>query len=146
MTVRKAVSDVGTMLLHATVTGATAPATGYAKLVGVKATPAKGSAPEQLDVTELHDEQTSFIAGRKSIETLEYTFNWTKANATSLTAVEGKRHAFLEKLGEEGDGFLIIGQLSYAHNGVSLNSAQEGTIWIVPESVEYIADVSTYSA
>lgn len=146
MTFRKAVSDVGTMLLHATMTTENAPTSGYEQLIGVKATPAKGSAPEQLDVTELHDTESSFIAGRKSQETLEYTFNWTKANASALTAVQGKRHAFLEVLGEEGDGFLIIGQLTYAHNGVALNSAQEGTIWIIPESVTYIADTATYIA
>lgn len=141
----KAVSDLGTKLNSAPIVGDTLPTSGFKFLIGVKSTPAKGEAPEQLDATETHDPKTASIPGRQNVPALEYTFNHTKENAQALIAIEGKRHAFLETL-PQGDGYLVVGVLSWWSNGTSINSVHDGTINITAESVEYIEDTSTYVA
>lgn len=141
----KAVSDIGTLLTHAAITGDVIPETGFKKLVGIRSTPAKGEAPEQLDATEMHDEVNVGIAGRKSIPSLEYEFNLTKANQEVLLPLEGKRGAFLEVM-PEGDGYLVVGSMSFWDNGSSLNSVKQGTINIIAEDIKYIKDATTYVA
>lgn len=141
----KGTSDIGTKLNQATITGDVIPVSGYKMLIGVKATPAKGEAPELIDVTELHDEKTASIPGRQNVPALEYTFNHTPNNIVELEKVAGKRHAFLETL-QKGDGYLIVGVLNWWSNGIALNGAHDGTISITAESIEYIADTATYVA
>ncbi|QIK69951.1 hypothetical protein G7062_06465 [Erysipelothrix sp. HDW6C] len=142
----KAVSDVGTKLNHAAIgVDGVIPATGFEMLIGVKATPAKGQDPEQLDATELHDDRSASIPGRQSIPALQYTFNYTKDNSEKLKDVAGKRHAFLETL-PEGNGFLIVGVLNYYSNGISLNAIHEGTLSVVAESIIEVSDVAAYLA
>ena len=138
----KAISDIGTRLTHAAISGAV-PVIGFKNLVGIRSTPAKGEAPEALDATELHDTENVSIPGRKSVPALEYTFNHTKGNVAKLAAVEGTRGAFLEVL-PEGDGYLVVGVLNFWSNGLGLNSVHEGTVNIIAESIEYIADTATY--
>lgn len=139
----KAVTDIGTILTAAQISGDTIPETGFKNLVGIRSTPAKGEAPEQLDATELHDTENVGVPGRKSIPALEYTFNFTKANSAKLQEFEGKRAAFLEVL-PEGNGFLVVGVMNYWSNGVGLNSVHEGTINIIAESIQEIEDTASY--
>lgn len=139
----KANSDIGTKLNVAELVGGEAPETGFEMLVGIRATPEKGEAPEELDATEMHDKKMVNIPGRQNTPSLEYTFNHTIANVTALQVYEGERAAFLETL-PEGDGYLIVGSMTFWSNGTGLNEVHEGTINITAEDIEYIEDTSTY--
>lgn len=144
MTVKavKAVSDIGTILTSAELQDGAIPDSGFKKLIGIRSTPAKGEAPDTLDATELDDEKNISIAGRVTVPALEYTFNYTKANVAKLSAISGKRMAFLEVL-PEGNGHVIVGSMSYWSNGVGLNSVHEGTLAIIAEDIQEVEDAKS---
>lgn len=138
-------TDVGTKLHGAIITGNVIPTSGFKKLVGVKSVPATGSAPEQIEITEMDDVGKVNLQGRKDTPDMTFEINHTKANFTAVSAIEGKRHAFLIEY-PSGLGTLIVGTASLFHNGGSSNSALAMTLTITAESIEEIEDVESYLA
>lgn len=141
----KAITDIGTTLNAAKIVGDTLPTSGFKKLVGIRSTPAKGEAPEELDATEMHDTKNVGVPGRTSVPALEYTFNWTKENVAGILDYEGERACFLE-VSADGTGHLITGVLNFWQNDTSLNSVVEGTINIVAEDIKYLEETASYLA
>lgn len=130
-------ADIGTLLLHAAIgVDGNAPATGFAKLVGVRSTPATGGEPDKHEITELDFNEKAYVAGRKNTPSMVFTMNHTEANMTAVNAVAGDRHAFLIQL-PSGAGYLIVGTLSAWNNGVSVNSAVEDTFAITADTSLY---------
>lgn len=81
VTAPKAISDYKTYLY---VEGTTAGK--YHKLVDIISAPATGSAPKSIDVTTLSDAQSVGIPDRPETPTLEFEYNYTKANFADATA------------------------------------------------------------
>lgn len=130
-------TDIGTKLMHAEITGDELPTAGFVQLVGVRSTSEKGSAPEQIENTELHEKNNSNLKGRGDLPNQVYTYNHTEENFTKVLAVTDQRHAYLEVFGA-GDGYLIIGDGSTWHGGFSgPNTLGENTLEIVCEDIVY---------
>lgn len=131
---QKGYSDIGTKLYHAEITGGAIPVQGFKWLVPVKSTSDKGSEPEQIDITSLDEVRNSYTAGRLDTPTQTYVLNNTPENATKVSDVCGKLHAFLEVY-SDGTSVLMVGNGTTWINGVSLNSARDRTLAITCEDI-----------
>ena len=120
----KAVSTIGTVL------EVSSDGTTWEKLCKIKSYPALGGAPEQLETTDLEDEAQTFILGVQSMDSMDFTANYT---LESYKAVKAKAMTDLHyrlKMGENGkDGVATWdGQHSvYVHEG-EVNGVREMTI------------------
>lgn len=63
--------------------------TTWAKLIDIKDFPDLGGAPEMLETTTLSDNIQTFIPGIQQGDTLDFRANYTKADYTTLKALEG---------------------------------------------------------
>ena len=81
-----AINTYQTYLMYKSSAGAS-----YEKLVDIKDFPDLGGAPEMLETTTLSDPMQTFIAGIQTLDTsgLQFTCNYTKADYTTLKALEG---------------------------------------------------------
>ena len=61
----------------------------YSKLIDIKDFPDLGGSPELLETTTLSDGAQTYIPGIQSQEALEFNANYTKADYTTLKALEG---------------------------------------------------------
>ena len=80
-----AISTHKVFLMEGTGTGSLT----YSKLVDIKDFPDLGGAPELLETTTLTDAAQTYIPGIQSMDVLEFTANYTKADYTTLKALEG---------------------------------------------------------
>lgn len=62
----------------------------YTKLIDIKDFPDLGGAPEMLETTTLSDPMQTNIPGIQSLDSLEFTANYTKDDYTTLKALEGQ--------------------------------------------------------
>lgn len=126
-------------------------ASNYEKLIDIKEFPDLGGAPEMLETTTLSDRMQTYIPGIQSIDSLEFTANYTLAEYQKLKAMEGTEKEFAIWFGgtEAGDTvtptgsdgkYAFKGQLSVYVNGGGTNEVVEMTITIAPSSV--ISEVS----
>lgn len=138
-------SDVGSVLHSAAITGNEIPTSGFKKLVGVRSLPATSSAPEKYENTETDEIGKSNIEGRAETPDIQFTLNHTKENFTKINALKGTRTAFLIEY-PSGLGTLVVGTATVGHNGGSVNSLLEMTLFITAESVEDIEDCASYLA
>ena len=117
----------------------------WAKLVDVKDFPDLGGAPEEIDVTTLSDKARVFINGIESNESLTFTANYTKADFTTLKALEGATNKYAVWFGGTESGGVVTpdgsdgkysfeGQLSVFVNGGGVNEAVNMTITIAPST------------
>jgi hypothetical protein len=117
----------------------------YSKLIDIKDFPDLGGAPEMLETTTLSDNMQTYIPGIQSLDALEFTANYTKADFTSLKAMEGEEKDFAVWFGgtESGgvltpdgsDGkFEFKGQLSVFPVGGGVNEVVDMTITIAPST------------
>lgn len=117
----------------------------WAKLVDIKDFPDLGGAPEMLETTTLSDGMQTYIPGIQSSDALEFTANYTKADFTTLKALEGTTTKFAVWFGatEEGgvltptgtDGkFEFEGVLSVFPVGGGVNEVVDMTITIAPST------------
>ncbi len=117
----------------------------YSKLIDIKDFPDLGGAPEMLETTTLSDNMQTYIPGIQSLDALEFTANYTKADFTSLKAMEGSEKDFAVWFGgtESGgvltpdgsDGkFEFKGQLSVFPVGGGVNEVVDMTITIAPST------------
>ena len=108
----------------------------YEKLVDIKDFPDLGGTPEMLETTTLSDSMQTYIPGIQSLDALEFTANYTKADFTKIKAMEGVDTAFAVWFGKEGaDGkFEFKGQISAFPVGGGVNEVVSMTISIAPST------------
>ena len=123
----------------------------YKKLVDIKDFPDLGGSPEMLETTTLSDGSQTYIPGIESLDGLEFTANYTKADYDRLVALKGTDHKFSVWLGgtvvngvatPTGDNgkFNFSGQLSVVVNGGGVNEVVGMTISIAPSSAITVAE------
>ena len=117
----------------------------YEKLIDIKDFPNLGGSPEMLETTTLSDGAQTFIPGIQSIDALEFTANYTKADYSSLVALKGTDTDFAVWFGgtEAGgvvtptgtDGkFEFSGMLDVFVAGGGVNEVVDMTITIAPST------------
>lgn len=118
----------------------------YAKVIDIKEFPDLGGAPEMLETTTLSDKMQTYIPGIQSLDSLEFTANYTLEDYKKLKAMEGQQKDFAVWFGgtEAGDvvtptgdmgKFKFKGALSVYANGGGTNEVVEMTITIAPSTV-----------
>ena len=117
----------------------------YEKLIDIKNFPDLGGAPEMLETTTLSDGMQTYIPVIQSLDGLEFTANYDKADYDTLKEMEGKEYEFsvwfggtvtggvVTPTGENGK-FNFKGQLSAFPVGGDVNAVVEMTISIAPSS------------
>jgi hypothetical protein len=117
----------------------------YKKLIDIKEFPDLGGAPETLETTTLSDKMQTYIPGIQSLDSLEFTANYTLEEYKKLKALEGTENDFAVWFGgtESGDTvtptgdngkFKFKGSLSVFVNGGGTNEVVEMTINIAPST------------
>lgn len=118
----------------------------YKKLIDIKEFPDLGGAPEMLETTTLSDKMQTYIPGIQSLDSLEFTANYTLSDYKTLKALEGEEAEYavwfggtesgetLTPTGSDGK-FKFTGSLSVYANGGGTNEVVEMTITIAPSSV-----------
>lgn len=117
----------------------------WAKLIDIKEFPDLGGTPEMLETTTLSDKMQTYIPGIQSLDSLEFTANYTLAEYKKLKAMEGEEKEFAVWFGgtESGDTvtptgsdgkFKFKGQLSVFPVGGGTNEVVEMTITIAPST------------
>lgn len=126
----KAVSTIGTTL------EVSEDGTAWDKLVKIKSYPQLGGAPDQLETTDLEDESQTFIPGVQSVDSMDFTANYTLAAYTSVKAKEGKALKYRLKMGKDGvDGVATWeGQHSVYINEGEVNGVREMTVSVSPST------------
>lgn len=123
----------------------------YEKLIDIKDFPDLGGSPEMLETTTLSDASQTYIPGIESLDGLEFTANYTKADYDKLVALKGQDKKFSVWLGgtvangvatPTGDNgkFNFSGQLSVVVNGGGVNEVVGMTISIAPSSAITVAE------
>ena len=117
----------------------------YEKLIDIKEFPDLGGSPEMLETTTLSDSMQTYIPGIQSLDALEFTANYTKADFTKLKALDGVENDYAVWFGgTESDGtltptgsdgkFEFKGQLSVFPVGGGVNEVDDMTITIAPST------------
>ena len=117
----------------------------YEKLIDIKEFPDLGGSPEMLETTTLSDSMQTNIPGIQSLDALEFTANYTKADFTKLKALDGVENDYAVWFGgTESDGtltptgsdgkFEFKGQLSVFPVGGGVNEVVDMTITIAPST------------
>ena len=117
----------------------------YEKLIDIKDFPDLGGSPEMLETTTLSDSMQTYIPGIQSLDALEFTANYTKADFDSLKALEGTELSFAVWFGGTVTGgvatptgtdgkFNFKGQLSVFPVGGGVNEVVGMTITIAPST------------
>ena len=118
----------------------------WKKLIDIKEFPDLGGAPEMLETTTLSDKMQTYIPGIQSLDSLEFTANYTIEEYKNLKTLEGKENEFAVWFGgtETSDTvtptgvngkFKFKGFLSVYANGGGTNEVVEMTITIAPSTV-----------
>ena len=66
----------------------------WEKLIDIKEFPDLGGAPEMLETTTLSDKMQTYIPGIQSLDSLEFTANYTLEEYKKLKALEGTEKEF----------------------------------------------------
>ena len=118
----------------------------YEKLVDIKDFPDLGGPPEMLETTTLSDGAQTYIPGIQSLDSLEFTANYTKEDYSTLKTLEGPETEFAVWFGGTVSGgtvtptgsdgkFEFSGQLSVFPVGGGVNEVVDMTITIAPSTV-----------
>ena len=126
----KAVSTIGTIL------EVSSDGTTWEKLVKIKSYPQLGGAPDQLETTDLEDESQTFIPGVQSVDSMDFTANYTLEAYKSVKSKEGKALKYRLKMGKDGvDGVATWeGQHSVYINEGEVNGVREMTVSVSPST------------
>lgn len=119
--------------------------TTWEKLIDIKEFPDLGGSPEMLETTTLSDKMQTYIPGIESLDSLEFSSNYTLADYKTLKALEGKDEQYAVWFGgtESGDTvtptgtdgkFKFNGQLSVFPVGGGVNEVVGMTITIAPST------------
>ncbi|HJA69241.1 MAG TPA: phage tail protein [Firmicutes bacterium] len=123
----------------------------YEKLVDIKDFPDLGGPPEMLETTTLSDGAQTYIPGIQSLDSLEFTANYTLNDYSTLKELEGVETDFAVWFGGTVSGgvatptgsdgkFEFSGQLSVFPVGGGVNEVVDMTITIAPSSVITLND------
>lgn len=128
--IAKAVSTIGTVL------EVSSDGTTWEKLCKIKSYPALGGAPEQLETTDLEDEAQTFILGVQSMDSMDFTANYTLESYKAVKAKEMTDLHYRLKMGKNGkDGVATWdGQHSVYVNEGEVNGVREMTISVSASS------------
>ena len=121
----------------------------YGKLIDIKEFPDIGGDPEMLETTTLSDKMQTYIPGIQSNDALEFTCNYTKADYTSLKALEGTTGSYAVWFGGTESGGVVTpdgsngkyafdGELSVHVSGGGVNEVVDMVVTIAP-STEIVA-------
>ena len=119
-----------------TVLKAGSSANSLSQLAKIKSYPNLGGAPEQLETTDLEDVMQTFCLGVQSLDSMEFTCNYTKAFYAAVKATEGTEQYYALEMGEHGaDGkFTWSGEVSVTISGGDVNAAREMVITVFPST------------
>lgn len=140
-----AISTYKTFLMYKKTSGG---GEAFTKLIDIKEFPDLGGAPEMLETTTLSDKMQTYIPGIQSLDSLEFTANYTLEDYKALKVIQDaeKTMDFAVWFGgtEQTDGsvtpsgdrgkFSFKGQLSVFPGGSGTNEVVEMTITIAPSS------------
>lgn len=134
----KAVSTIGTVL-EVSEDNST-----WSKLCKIKSYPALGGAPEQIETTDLEDTTQTFIPGVQSLDSMDFTANYTLAAYKAVSAKAGKELYYRLSMGENGkDGVAKWqGQHSVYVNEGEVNGVRDMTISVSPSTKIDISEAS----
>lgn len=113
-----------------TILETSADGTTWTKLCRIKSYPALGGAPEQLETTDLEDEQQTFVPGVQSMEAMEFTANYELSDYTAVKEKANTELHYRLKMGKDGaDGVATWqGEHSVYVNEGEVNGVREMTI------------------
>lgn len=122
----------------------------YSKLIDIKDFPNLGGSPELLETTTLSDGAQTYIPGIQSQEALEFNANYTKADYTTLKALEGTELELAVWFGGTVSGgvatptgsdgkFEFKGYLTVNVTGSGVNEVVGMTITVAPTTVITVA-------
>lgn len=117
----------------------------YEKLIDIKEFPDLGGAPEMLETTTLSDNMQTYIPGIQSLDALEFTANYTKADFTALKDLDGVEEDYAVWFGGAESGGVVTptgsdgkfefkGKLSVFPVGGGVNEVVDMTITIAPST------------
>jgi hypothetical protein len=126
----KAYSTINTVLKA----GATSQA--LTQLCKIKSYPDLGGSPENLETTDLEDVSQTFVPGVQSVDTMEFTANYTPEAYDSVSATAGTDMYYELDFGDGGANgkFTWQGTHSVRVNGGDVNAVREMTITITPST------------
>ena len=106
------------------------------KLCEIKDYPALGGAPELLETTHLNDAAQTFINGIQSMQAMQFTANYTKADFTTVDSSSGTHGFYALEFGEAGaDGiFEWEGEHTVWVDGSGVNGVRNMIISIAPST------------
>lgn len=127
----KGISTINTVLKS----GATAAA--LEQLAKIKSYPNLGGSPEQLETTDLEDIMQTFCTGVQSLDSMEFTCNYTKEAFAAVKATEGTEQYYALEMGQNGaDGkFTWQGTHSVYVTSGDVNAVREMVITCSPSTV-----------
>lgn len=134
-----AISTYGIFLMHK------GSGSSYEKLIDIKDFPDLGGSPEMLETTTLSDNMQTYIPGIQSLDALEFTANYDKAEFTKLKKMENTEKDFAVWFGGTESGgaitptggqgkFEFKGKLSVFPVGAGSNEVVDMTITIAPST------------
>ena len=140
-----AISDMGVMLFNFDST------TGkYEYLLPIKAAPATGGAPSQIDATELDSLYKQNILDRAETPAYEFDYNYTIANHKAAEETfDGKTNRKLLMMFQDKSGYAFSGMGAAWTESISAGSAITGKISVAISKkawVDAIVDTPTYAA
>lgn len=128
------------------------------KLIDIKDFPDLGGAPEMLETTTLSDKMQTYIEGIQSLDSLEFTANYTLADFQKIEALKGKTQKFAVWFGgtENTDGtvtptgengkFNFEGTISAYPVGAGTNEVVDMKLTIAPSTPITLDTSSTTGA
>ena len=127
----KAYSTINTVLKRSTTQGGS-----YTQLCKIKTYPDLGGAPENIETTDLEDTFQTFVPGVQSMDSMEFTCNYTPTDYAAVAGSAGTEGWYQLEMGTSGaDGkFQWSGTHSVRVVGGDVNSVREMVITIVPSS------------
>lgn len=104
------------------------------KLVAVKGAPATGQAGGNVEITTSSDPVKVYIPDRPDTGDMDFTYNYSEANLTAVTAVCDKTAKDILIKYPDGTGALYTGVCQTWRNEVSVGGAIECTLHTVPST------------
>lgn len=127
---KKAVSTINTVLKAGEAKAS------LAQLCKIKSYPDLGGSPEQIETTDLEDTMQTFVDGVQSVDTMEFTANYTKEVYEKVLESAGTEQKYQLEFGDAGaDGiFSWTGTHSVRVSGGEVNGVREMVITCTPSS------------
>ena len=107
------------------------------KLCKIKSYPDLGASPDNLETTDLEDTQQTFVPGVRSMDSMEFTANYTPEGYAAVKALANTESYYALEMGSNGAQgiFSWTGQHDVYVNGGDVNAVREMTITVTPSSV-----------